>query len=242
VFARRLRQAVAIIAISQQTADDVQHMLGIPSSTIRVIPLGVDARFRPSVPQTEIADARVIYGLPEEFVLYVGNTMPHKNVPRIVEAFAAARQTKPGLTLVLAGRRDSYRPLVDDAIRTAGVLGSVRFVNYVEEMHLPALYAASRALIFPSLYEGFGMPVLEALACGTPVITSDRGSLAEIAGRAAMLVDPRNVSEIAEALAAVVRDGSEASRLRAAGPIRAAEFTWTRTAERHVELYKEFSD
>jgi glycosyltransferase involved in cell wall biosynthesis len=242
LFARRLRQAIAIVAISQQTADDVQRMLRIPSSRIRVIPLGVDARFRPGVPQTEIAEARARYGLPEEFVLYVGNTMPHKNVPRIVEAFARVRQAEPRLMLVLAGRPDSYRTLVENAIRAAGVVASVRFLNYVDEVHLPAVYAASQAMVFPSLYEGFGMPVLEALACGTPVITSDRGSLAEIAGSAAMLVDPRDPAEIAEAMAVLIRGGSEASRLRAAGPVRAATFTWAQTAEKHAQLYKEFSD
>jgi glycosyltransferase involved in cell wall biosynthesis len=240
LFARRLKRAVAIVAISQQTADDVQRMLRIPSSMIRVIHLGVGPQFRPQAP-AEIEKTRERYQLPEQFVLYVGNTMPHKNVPRIVEAFAKVRQTEPGLELVLAGRPDQYRKIVRAAITEARIDRSVRFLDYVDEGLLPSLYNASQVLVSPSLYEGFGMPVLEALACGTPVITSDRGSQAEIAGGAALLVDPRSQTQIAEALALVTRGGPEVFGLRARGPVRAARFAWRQTANKHAQLYQELA-
>jgi len=239
-LAHRLAAAAAdrIIAISQSTAADLER-LGAPKDKITVIPLGVGGEFRPRSPQ-EVEALRQRYGLPEQFALYVGTNKPHKNLPRLVKAWALASRWAPALgaswTLVAAGREDPRYPRVVDLAVTYGV--RVLAIGPVPEGDLPALYSVASLFIFPSLYEGFGLPVLEAMACGTPVICSNTSSLPEVAGDAALMVDPTDVQALAESIRFVLMEDALRKELTIKGLARAAEFSWERTARETWGVYK----
>lgn len=238
-LAHRLAAAAAdrIIAVSQSTATDLERM-GVPRDKITVVPLGVSHEFRPRSSQ-EIQAVRQRYGLPERFALYVGTNKPHKNLPRLVEAWALVCRRSPSpksrWTLVVAGGEDPRYPRAVDLAAAHGV--PVFAVGPMPETDLPALYSAASLFIFPSLYEGFGLPVLEAMACGTPVICSATSSLPEVAGDAALMVEPTDVPALAESIRLAMVEDDLRAELRTKGLARAAEFTWERTASETFGIY-----
>jgi alpha-1,3-rhamnosyl/mannosyltransferase len=178
------------------------------------------------------------YEVPQAFILYVGINKPHKNLARLVAAFAQLAVQIPDVALVLAGRPD---PRYDDAQRAVtefGIAGRVRFIGDVAQADLPALYSSAACFAFPSLYEGFGLPVLEAMACGTPVVCSNAGSLPEVVGDAAIQVPPQDVHALAAALMVILQDGRLWTRLHRAGLVRAQAFTWERTARETLRVYE----
>ena len=238
LFARTLRRADRVVTISHATAADVAALAGVPADRIVVTHLGVDAGFRP-MPAEEVARVRARYALPDRFVCYVGNTMPHKNLERAVQAMARVQHGCGPVPFVIAGAADRYRPSVAAAAARCGLGDGVRFIGRVPDADLAGLLSAAAVFLYPSLYEGFGLPVLEALACGCPVVTSNRASLPEVVGDAARVCDPLDVSALADAVASLLTDAGEAAALRRAGPARAATFTWTRCAARHRDLYLE---
>lgn len=238
VLSRRLRSADRIITISESTARDVHELLGIPRERITPVHLGVDPGFAP-VSAVEQRRVRDHYRLPRRFVLYVGNTMPHKNVERLVEAIAIVRRAHPDVALVLGGAPDKHRGSVERAVARHGLGEAVTFLGKVPEADLPGLLSSAAAFAFPSLYEGFGLPVLEAMACGAPVVTSNRSSLPEVVGDAALMVEPTDVSAFASALGALLDDERYASDLGRRGIARARQFTWRRCAEAHLQVYRE---
>jgi glycosyltransferase involved in cell wall biosynthesis len=239
LFSRGLRRADHIITISNNTSQDVQRLLGIPSNRLTAIPLGVDARFRPVTDVARRAEVRAKHGLSDRFVLYVGNTMPHKNLGRVVEAMRKVRCRVRGVRLVLAGAPDKYRGDVQQAISACGLEEAVAFPGRIPESDLPALLSMAAVFVYPSLYEGFGLPVVEAMACGTPVVTSNRASLPEVVGEAAITVDPLDVDAIAAAIERILEDEGESRRLRDQGLERAQQFTWERCARAHLRVYEE---
>jgi alpha-1,3-rhamnosyl/mannosyltransferase len=181
--------------------------------------------------------------LPGEFVLAVGTAQPRKNLPRLVESVRRARDASAGdLQLVLVGPREGGRGSatheLERAIDAANGHGWVHRAGYVTDEVLAALYSTARAVAFPSLYEGFGLPALEALACGAVLVASSAGALPEVCGDAALLVPPEDVDALAAALASAVSDEVVRERLRAAGPPQAARFTWERTAQLTVAAYR----
>jgi glycosyltransferase involved in cell wall biosynthesis len=236
LFSRGLRRADRIVTISQASARDIVEITGIPRDRLVVAPLGVDAHFQPAPPDA-IAAVRRAHALPELFVAYVGNTMPHKNLERVVHAMRQVRAACGPVPLVIAGAPDRYRPQVLAAAAAAGLGDGLRLLGRIDEAELPALVSAARVFVFPSLYEGFGLPVLEAMACGTPVVTSTRASLPEVAGDAASLCDPLDVDAIGHAIVRLLRDDAAHARQRAAGLARAETFTWARCAAAHRLLY-----
>jgi glycosyltransferase involved in cell wall biosynthesis len=174
-------------------------------------------------------------GLPERFVLYPANLWPHKNHRRLVEALA---RTSAPVELVLTGATyGRLAPLLDEATRL-GVRERVRHLGYVASDAVPALYRRARALIFPSLFEGFGLPPLEAMACGCPVAASTRGSLREVCGGATLTFEPEDVASIADALDRITDDEALRARLRTAGLQRATAFTWRAARDAHVAAYR----
>ena len=221
-----------MIAISQATARDVEALARVPANRIVVTHLGVDPVFRPQ-PEAACAAVRARYRLPERYVCYVGNTMPHKNLARMVDAMARVRRRCGPVPLVIAGVPDKHRPALEAAAARHGLGDGLRLLGPVPDEDLPALLSAAAVFVYPSLYEGFGLPVLEAMACGCPVVTSNRASLPEVAGDAALACDPLDTPAIAEAVATLLTDATAAARLRAAGPLRAAAFTWSRCAALH---------
>ena len=230
--------AQRITANSQATARDLERFFRVPRERIVVIPWGVDARFAPQSDETmRLLRARL--DLPERYVLFLGINKPHKNLVRLIEAFAQLRARSPGddLTLVVAGVWDPRYPEARELARRLELGAAVRFLGPVPEADLPALYAAALAFAFPSEYEGFGLPLLEAMACGTPSLTSTTSSLPEVAGDAALLVPPTDVAAIADALERLVTDSALRADLARRGRTRALQFTWERTAERMWEEY-----
>ncbi len=225
------RRAALILADSQTTADDLGRFYGTPSSKIRVVYPGVDAP-----PVGDIRLVRRRYDLPERYFLFIGTLQPRKNIAGIVQAFARWRadHADEQAALVLAGGKG----WLYDPAWTAGVDGVI-MPGYVDEADKGALYAGALALVFPSLYEGFGFPVLEAMSCGTPVICSRTSSLPELAGDAALLVDPLNIDAIADAMGRVASDAALRETMRAKGYRQALKFTWTAAAQAALRAFEE---
>ncbi|MBV9355932.1 MAG: glycosyltransferase family 4 protein [Chloroflexi bacterium] len=233
------RRARAIIAVSAATRRDLLRILKVPEHKVHVIHEAPGRQFRPLVNSALLASVRARYGLPTSFVLYVGTIEPRKNLPRLLRAFQLARrQGFSTHALVLVGHRGWKDAAVMRRVEELQLDGSVRMLGYVPTEDLVALYNLAEVLAFPSLYEGFGLPVVEAMACGTPVLTSPRGSLAEVAGDAAEFVDPLDVESIGDGLRRLLEDRNRRGELRAAGLARAARFHWDETAARTRRVYE----
>lgn len=218
-----LRASAVVVADSAQTRDDVIAQYGIDPARVAVVTPGVDAqRFRP-----RSEGARDTAG-PGRYLLYVGNLHPHKNLTRLLRAFASVTG---GASLVIAGHRDPrYSPALAAEAAALGLDGRVRFLGFVPEETLPQLYAGAAAVVVPSLYEGFGLPVLEAMASGVPVVASSAAGLREAVGTAALLVDPYDVPALAAAIQQALDDRDLRASLRARGLAHAAAFRWDDTA------------
>ncbi|MBX3178630.1 MAG: glycosyltransferase family 4 protein [Candidatus Hydrogenedentes bacterium] len=232
---RSARRAGRIIADSEATAGDVAAYMGIPRDRIDVVPLAASDRFRPA-PVEEIAAARARHGLPERFVLYTGTLEPRKNLAALVRAWDAAAKDIPD-ALVIAGRAGWKTSGLHEAIRAARHRERILLTGFIPDADLPALLSGARAFVWPSRYEGFGLPVLEAMACGAPVITADCSSLPEVAGDAAVLVDPNDEAALSRAIRAICLDDEARARLSVSGLRRASEFTWRRCAEQTCATY-----
>ncbi len=234
---RSLRRADRVLVDSQATAADLERLLGVAGPHVRVLYPGVDPRFRPMA-AADVAPVRTQLRLPAHFLLFVGTLEPRKNVPRLLEAFAqvAADPRYVDLHLVLGGRRGW---LYEEIFATVGRLGlreRVQFLDFVADDQLPALYNLAQAFVYPSLYEGFGFPALEALACGTPVVTAAVASLPEVVGAAAVVVDPYDVTAIAQGIRTALENPAP---LRAAGPPQAQRFSWTAAGIALIEVYRD---
>jgi len=233
---RFLRQAEAVIAVSESTRRDAVRLFGIDEGKVHVVYEGVSPRFRPAS-HAEVAAVRQKYGLPEAMILFVGTIEPRKNLGTLVDAWAALRAQGAPQRLVIAGRRGWRCGAFFARLRELGVEEEVTLPGFVEEADLPALYSAAELFAFPSLYEGFGLPVLEAMACGTPVVCSDRSSLPEVAGEAALLAGPTDVAAWVGAMGRALADPALRAKLRAAGLARARRFTWQAAAEGTRQVY-----
>jgi exopolysaccharide biosynthesis WecB/TagA/CpsF family protein len=236
------RAATRIAADSAATRRDLVNLYGANPAKIEVVPLGVDhATFRPITDPNHLAAARERYSTGERFLLYIGTLQPRKNLPRLVRAFASIARDFPDVTLVLAGGQGWLNDDLQEEIETLGLSGRVRRPGYVEEADLPALLSAAEALVFPSLFEGFGLPVLEAMACGTPVLTSNTSSLPEVAGHAAILVDPTSEQQIADGMRLLLTQPALRAALRERGLAQAQHFTWERTADHIWNLLQDLA-
>jgi glycosyltransferase involved in cell wall biosynthesis len=242
-----LDRAARVVAVSEGTRRDLLELTRVEEERVRVIPLGVDTSvFRP-LPAAETRAAAERLGVTGPYVLSLGAIEPRKNLPALVEAFGRLPDgDRPWLVITGGGVR--WNPEGERVLEAAPVRlrpaarGRVLLTGFVPREDVVALLSGALALAYPSRYEGFGLPVLEAMACGTPVLTSDVSALAEVAGDAAVLVDPERVESIAEGLERVLRDDALRERLRAAGLERAAGFTWDRTARRTAEVLRETAE
>ncbi len=231
------RRAARIIACSEATAHDVARQIPATAARVRVAPLGVvppgsagwgeRAGWKPAIP-----------GETAPYLLYVGSNKPHKNLPRLIAAFARAAPCVAG-SLVIAGAWDDRYPEALETARRGGIADRVVFEHRPTDQRLDALYAGAAGFVFPSRYEGFGLPVLEAMAAGLPVATTNRGSLGEVAGDAALLFDPDDEASIAAAIERLLGDADLRAHLSAAGRARAVLFPWSRTAAATWAVYEE---
>lgn len=235
-IARSARQAARIIADSEAAANDLQQYLDIPPDSIDVIPLGVSPAFSPPDDAAR-QSIRQKYGLPENFFLFVGTLEPRKNLSRVLDAWSRIAPDC-AYDLAIAGRSGWKNEPLLRAIEASPFRKRIHLTGYIPEADLPALIGAAHAFVWPSLLEGFGLPPLEAMACGTPVIASKTGSLPEVAGDAAILVDPYHVETIAEALRRLSGEAALHRQLREKGLARAAGFTWARTARMTLDTYR----
>lgn len=229
-------RADCIVTPSQFTRNDVLKLLPVKPERVVVIPEGIDPTFKPQ-PAAEVATRLAPLGLRAgDYLLFLGTIEPRKNLARLLQAVELAGP-KIG-PLVLAGGRGWNNATIRDAIARLARDGRVRDLGYVLDDLRPVLQAGARAFVYPSLYEGFGLPPLEAMACGTPVLTSNVSALPEVMGDAALYVDPEDVSALAAALTRLWDDESLRADLRARGLARAQEFSWDRTARLTIDVYR----
>jgi glycosyltransferase involved in cell wall biosynthesis len=237
---RALRRADRIITVSYNSKRDLVDYFGIPPSRVEVIYNGVAARFRPDVPAAECDRVADRYGIPRPYLLFLGGEKPHKNVRNVLRAFAEARRERElPHALVLAGPMPKNRSRVEALIAALDLESRVIRPGVVPEEDLPGLFAGSDAFLYPTLYEGFGLPVAEAMACGVPVLTSSTSALQEIAGGYAYLVDPMDVDAIARGIGDLATDASRRTEFADLGRRRAADFSWDRAAEATLRVYAE---
>jgi glycosyltransferase involved in cell wall biosynthesis len=227
----------AVVTPSESARQDLSYFLRIPLSKIEVIPEAADAAFRPLPSKAALAVA-ASYGLTPPFVLSVGALQARKDLPTLLRAIALVRRDHPRLTLAIVGRPFWRYAALPRLVERLGLEGAVRFTGHVPEADLPYLYNAANVFCLPSLYEGFGLPVLEAMACGTPVVCSTTPALLEVAGDAALSVDPRDHDALAEAIVRIIADQNLAPELAGRGLARAAYFSWERAAEQTVRVYQ----
>lgn len=238
------RRARAVIAVSECSKRDIERTLRLPPERIHVIGNAVDESYQPVRDPRLLAGVRERYGIGERFILYFGGFDVRKNVLRLVRAYERIRQRFDApYQLVLAGRlRHVGHPLYPDPrplVRELGLDSDIIFTGQIREQDKAPLYSAATVFVFPSLYEGFGMPVLEAMACGAAVVTSDRSALPEVTGDAAVLVDPTRTEAIGEAILDLLRDPARRAALGDAARQRAALFSWGAVAEQTLAVYKQ---
>jgi glycosyltransferase involved in cell wall biosynthesis len=232
------RKADHIVTVSCHSKNEIMQALGIPESKITVIPCGVSEEFSPHSACVASEDVAKILGIQSPFLLYVGNLKPHKNVATLLRAFAQLRKNnKLYHSLLIVGDDARWRQSVVDECSRLGVRDYTIFVPHVSRSLLPRVYAAADLLVMPSRAEGFGLPVLEAMACGTPVIASRTASLPEVAGDAALYFDPASPEELAVQIERILRSTELQGFLRNKGLQRARQFTWRQAARQHIELY-----
>jgi glycosyltransferase involved in cell wall biosynthesis len=240
VLIRLARHAQLTFTASESERRELLERTPLDPETVVAVHHGVDHdRFFPAeAPEKVRADVLARLNIDGRYVLYVSNHQRKKNTERLVEAFARVAATDPSLHLVLTGRQGASFRLVEDLIRELNIGDRVRILGHIPDADLPDLYRAATVFALPSLHEGFGIPVLEAMACATPVLASSVYALPEVCGDAAQLVDPYDVDAIAAGLRAILADDGWAAELRRRGLARAATFTWRRAAEQHVEAYE----
>lgn len=233
-----VRRADHIIAVSEATKRDLMRLYGTPEHKVTVIYEAPAPCFASPSP-AQVAEVRSRYGLPERYLLTVGTIEPRKNLARLVEALAALRRDDPALRLVIVGARGWLTGGFERAIERFGQQEAVICLGYVPDDDLPALYGGATVSVLASLYEGFGLPVLEAMACGAPVACSATSSVGEIAGHAALTFDPADGEAIVAALRRLLADADLREALRQRGLARAAEFSWQRAARETWEVYEQ---
>ncbi len=232
-----LRRADRAIAISESTKRDLVHYFGVQSDQVRVIYCGVDPIFTPA---RDSVDIRAKYALPEKFLLFLGTIEPRKNIARLIRAFALAkREAKLPHRLIMVGAYGWKYAEVNRAATAAGVAADVIFVGYAPQEEIAQWYRAADLFVYPSLYEGFGMPPLEAMACGTPVVTSNASSLPEVVGDAALMVPPEDERALADAIIRAVTDRTLREAMAARGIAQARKFSWAHAAHETAALYRE---
>ncbi len=237
---RAIKKSSKIIAISKNTKEDIFAHFGTPSEKIAVIYLAASESFMPIENKEIVYEVAKKYNLPLKFILFVGTLEPRKNIPKLIESYMMLETViRREFKLVIVGKKGWYYKEIFDAVKKTKLEKDIIFTGYIPDNDLPIIYNAASLFIFPSLYEGFGLPILEALSCGIPTIVSNISSLPEIVGNAAILVDPNNKKEISNAIQKVLFSASLNQELRQVGPIQAAEFSWSKTARETLLVLEE---
>ncbi|MHB8647800.1 MAG: glycosyltransferase family 4 protein [Thermomicrobiales bacterium] len=234
-----IKRTDMVVTGSENSRQDLRRFLAVPDAKLRVCTTATNARFAPVADTGERRAVLARYGIAYPYLLYVGNVTARKNIARLLEAYARVRDRHPGMHLVIGGKRQWKADEIDATDHRLALQEYVHFTGYINDDDLPALYSGAEAFVFPSLYEGFGIPPLEAMACGTPVVTSNTSSLPEAVGDAALTVDPYDVAGLAAAIETILTDQRLRADLRARGLLRAARYTWEQTATQMRAIYQE---
>jgi len=238
---RTARKAALILTLSEFSRRDIIETYAVDPERVIVTPAAAPTHFKPVASETELEKIRERYGIGANYLLSLGSIQPRKNLTRLIEAFQQLRKSRPDdelPQLVIAGKRGWLDDEVFRAAQRDGLNESVKFIGYVPEEDLPALYSSAMCFVYPSYFEGFGLPVLEAMQCGAPVIAGNQTSLPEVAGDAALLFDPFDTRALGEAIARVLDHPDYPADLRARGLKRAAEFSWIATARLTLKAYE----
>ena len=236
------RRAAHILALSESARQDIIETYGILPERVTMIPLAAPAHFAPVTDARDLQRVRHTYGIDGDYILSVGSIQPRKNLTRLVRAFASLHHERTGVKLpklVLVGKQGWLYDETLRAIKESGLGNEILLTGYVPEADLPALYSGAICFVYPSYFEGFGLPPLEAMKCGTPVIVGNQTSLPEVVGDAGLLVDPFDEAEITSALAQLIDNRDLRDKLRRKGLERAGQFSWNDTARRTLEVYKQ---
>jgi glycosyltransferase involved in cell wall biosynthesis len=239
---RSARKAARILTLSESVRSDIIETYAIAPELVTTIPLAAADHFTPVTDEKELQRVRHTYAITGDYILSVGSIQPRKNLKRLVDAYVRLRAERQGVklpTLVLVGKRAWLYGETLRAIEQSGVGDKIVLTDYVSETDLPALYSGAICFVYPSYFEGFGLPPLEAMKCGTPVIVGNRTSLPEVVGDAALLVDPFDEAEIAAALGRVIDNPDLREKLRVKGLKRAGKFSWQDTARRTLTVYEQ---
>ncbi len=236
--AKAARRATRIITISENSRDDIVKFLRLSADKIMVVHLGVEKRFKPLAIRTE--EIREKYALPQKFILYVGNLSPHKNVQGLIKSYAAlpSNMRKKYKLVMGASRSDKYFSHVEEVIRKMELTQDVVFTGFIEHEDLPAVYNMGSLFAFPSFYEGFGLPPLEAMACGSPVVSSGTSSMPEVLGDAALFFNPYHVEEMSLVIRQMLEDENMRNKFRLKGLERAKFFTFEKMASRILDIFE----
>ena len=233
------RRSDCILTVSEASKRDILHLFNVPPEKIVVVYNAIDSHFSVTPSEEAVARVRERYQLDHQFILYVGNIKPHKNLVRLIEAFDQLRRGGlEELKLLIIGDQISKLPALRRAVHRHKLHKQVRFLGYLSDDQLAILYRLASAFVFPSLYEGFGLPPLEAMASGTPVVTSNVSSLPEVVGDAAVLVNPYDVDAIVDGVRRVLTDPALAANMRRKGIERAREFSWERSVAKTWAVYQ----
>jgi glycosyltransferase involved in cell wall biosynthesis len=234
------RRSKRILTVSQASKQDILHYLHVPTEKVEVIYNGLDERLATAPDREAVVNVRDRFQLDAPFILYTGNIKPHKNIDRLIEAYSILRRRGFQTTkLLIIGDDVSKYPNLRRLVHRFQLHQYVRFLGFVPDATLAALYRLASVFVFPSLYEGFGLPPLEAMAAGTPVVTSNISSLPEVVGDAALLVDPMDAGAIADAMARILNDTDLRTALIARGRERVKAFSWQRSVRRIRDVYSE---
>ena len=240
MFRAAVHRARRILTVSEASKKDILRFFDVPPSKVSVIHNAVDDLFFEEPPEAALARVRERYRLHRRFVMYSGNVLPHKNVERLIEAFALVRRDGlDDVELVISGSGESRYSSLRRVVHRLGLGPHVRFLGYQAEATLAVLYRLADVFAFPSLYEGFGLPPLEAMAAGTPAVVSNASSLPELVGGAAVLVNPHEPRDIADGIRSALDDAALREELRARGPARARSFSWPASVGRIHAIYRE---
>ena len=235
------RRAAVILTLSEFSRRDIIETYAVDPERVLVTPAAAPTNFAPVENETELKDIRERYGIKPNYLLSLGSIQPRKNLARLIEAYALLRSSRAGNQLpqlVIAGKRGWLDNEIQRAAQRENRNESIKFIGYVPEKDLPALYSAAICFVYPSFFEGFGLPVLEAMQCGTPVIAGNRTSLPEVAGAAALLFDPFDAGALAEAIERIIHNPDTRAELRVKGLERARIFSWTATARLTLQAYE----
>jgi glycosyltransferase involved in cell wall biosynthesis len=231
------RKASQIITISESTKKDVVRVLGIPEEKITVIPLGFDKKIQKRVGQQMIAKVKEKYKLPENYLLHIGTLEPRKNLDFLIDVFSGVMQHNENLGLVITGKKGWYYEGLFEKVKDLSLQKRVIFTGYIDEQDKAAIYQGARIFTFPSIYEGFGLPPLEAMAAGVPVISSDTSSMPEVIGDAGVLISPYDKEAWEKAIIEVDANEKLRNEMIAKNAMQVEKFSWDKTAEKTIEIY-----